>query len=281
MGLPITRKMNSAEGVGGGQTATVKCQISNTFQNFMVTYTGVTLAQMKEVRLVINGDVERRWIGADEIDRINQFEGRSAANGVLIIDTERFHQRLRQGREITAIGTGLTSNDPRNANYKVNTMYLEIDIDAAASNPVLKVKANQREPRLAGLILKRRVTHHSVGAAGKYEISDLHQAGEEITRIFFNSKKIGNVEIMRNNATVFERTRKENEKIQIDEGLNPSALNDTGTGNNFYCYFPGESGYLDDTLVTAGVNDLRFYLDMEGADDFTIAVESIGALSNY
>ncbi len=84
--------------------------------------------------------------------------------------------------------------------------------------------------------------------------------------------------IERDGKVVFDRTKAENEQLQKDEGLNPDALHN-GTGNTF-CFFPGERGYIGDSLETAGVQDLRFYLTMSGADDFTIAVESVGLVSN-
>ena len=277
MALPLNRKMRSFEGTGAGQTATCKLTRSNTYEDLLLIYTGVTLAQMLEVRLVINGEVEQRWKGADEIDRINRFEGRQAAAGSIVIDMERYHQRLRQGREATAIGTGLKSTE--NPRYIVNTMYLEIDIDAAAANPVLSLKANLREPRLLGAIRKRRITYHNASGAGIKEIVDLHQGGEEMTRIFFDSDKITSLRIERDGKVVFDRTKSENEQLQKDEGLAPDALHN-GVGNT-YCYFPGERGYIADSLETNGVEDLRFYLEMSAADDFTIAVESVGAISNY
>jgi hypothetical protein len=275
MGLPINKKMRSFEGVGAGQTATCKLVRGNTYDDVVLAYAGVTLAQMTEVRLVINGEVERRWAGAVEIDSINKFEGRGAASGKLVIDFGRFHQRLRQGREATSIGTGLINPDA--PSYMVNTMFLEIDISAAASNPVLSLKANLREPRVLGAILKRRITNESASGAAVLEVVDLHKKNEEITRIFFNSDKITALKIERDGKVVFERDQQENEQLQKDEGLNPDGL-DNGTGNIF-CYFPGERGYVGDTLVTQGVADLRFYLTMSGADDFSISVESIGAAS--
>jgi len=277
MALPINKVMRSFEGTGAGQTATCKLVRGHTYEDCILHYSGVTLAQMTEVRLVINGEVERRWKGADEIDRINRFDGRQAAAGALVIDMERYHQRLRQGREATAIGTGAGGHADA-PNYMVNTMYLEIDIDAAAANPVLVLKANLREPRLLGPILKRRITYSGAAGAGIKELVDLHQNGEEITRIFFDSDKISHLKIEREGKVVFDRSKAENEQLQKDEGLDPDALTN-GTGNR-YCYFPGERGYIGDTLETAGIQDLRFYLTMTGADDFTVAIETVGALSN-
>ncbi len=277
MALPMNKLMRSFEGVGAGQTATCKLVIGHTYEDVWLNYSGVTLAQMTEVRLVINGEVERRWKGADEIDRINQFDGRQAAAGTLIIDMERYHQRLRQGREATAIGTGVVRADV--PTYRVNTMYLEIDIDGAAANPQLSLKANLREPRVLDQVLKRRITYHSAAGAGVHEIVDLQQGGEEITRIFINAEKCTALKIEREGKVVFDRTKAENEQLQKDEGLDPTKLV-VGAGTGF-CYFPGERGYIGDTLETAGVRDLRFYLTMSGAESFTIAVESVGAIGNY
>ncbi len=101
----LTRKMPSWEGVAAGQTATVRLPIGNTYHKLLVPYSGVTLAQMDEIRVIANGKTIQRLIGGDVLDSMNQFDGRNAAGGILTIDFERFGLRTRAGSEFTVIGT--------------------------------------------------------------------------------------------------------------------------------------------------------------------------------
>jgi hypothetical protein len=67
----LTKKMPSFEGVGAGQTATVRLPVGLRFHKLIVPYSGVTLAQMTEMRVIANGKVFQRLIGADVHDSVN------------------------------------------------------------------------------------------------------------------------------------------------------------------------------------------------------------------
>jgi hypothetical protein len=135
--------MPSADGVAAGQTASFRLPIGRTYHTLLLTYAGVTLAQMNELRVVANGKVIQRVTGGAFADSRNLFIKRAAANGVLAIDFDRPGMRLKDGEEYTALGTGV-ADDPQ----AVTTLTLEIDIDAAAAAPVLSLKAVQSEPGL-------------------------------------------------------------------------------------------------------------------------------------
>lgn len=90
MALKTTRRMPSFEAVGAGQTATLRLPIGLTFHQVWIEFAGVTLAQMDQIRLVANGQPIHNWGTGTELDRLNQYEGRSAAAGILVLDLDRY-----------------------------------------------------------------------------------------------------------------------------------------------------------------------------------------------
>ena len=265
-----TRKMPGFEGVAAAQTATLRLPISRTYHKLLVNYAGVTLAQMTSVRLVANGEVITRLTGADLIDSINQFERRGAAAGLLVIDFERYGLLSREGREVTALGTGIVDRavDP----FPITTLALEIDIDAAAAAPVLSAKAVQSQARPIGFIKKIREYNYSPSAAGVYEISDLPKRGI-INKISF-ANHVANVYttlvVERDNFIVFERTVAENELAQNDGVRTPQA--------DLVVYDLTERGYASEGLVTENVADLRFKIGVTNPGVMKVIVESIEPL---
>ncbi len=263
----VTRKMPSFEGVAAGQTATCRLPIGLTYNQLVLAYSGVTLAQMDEMRLIANGKTIQRWVGGSKLDAVNQFDGRNAASGVLTLDLERYGLRTRAGSELTAIGTGIKSkNGPT-----ITTLSLEIDINAAAVAPVLSAKAVQSEPREAGILKHVRTFGYDPAAAGEFEISDLPRLGM-INRIIFASANINSVRLQRDGYTAFERDTAENEAIQADGVRVPQ------TG--YWVVDWSEAGNGQDALAVAGVKDLRFTLDMAASGHVDAIVEYLAPLSN-
>lgn len=260
-----TRKMPSFEGVAAGQTATLRLPIGRTYEQLLITYSGATLAQLNELRIIANGEVIHRITELAKLDSMNQFEGRAAASGVIVFDFNRFNMRTRAGEEFTGLGTGVLE-DPN----KITTLSLEIDIDAAAVGSALSCKAVQSPPRPVGQILKTRQFIYTAGAAGEFEISDLPK-GDSINKVYFGNHVANvytKVVIERDNFIEFERSVAENELIQTDGVRTPQA--------GYVVYDPTENGNGSENLATAGVQDLRFRLTLTNAGQVPVTVETIG-----
>ena len=265
-----TRKMPSFEGVAAGQTATLRLPIGRTYHQVLIAYAGATLAQLNALRVVANGEVMVRMTEAAKLDAINQYEGRAAAGGVLTLDFERYGCLTRAGREVTALGTGVLDRnlDPN----PITTLSIEIDIDAAAVGTTLSAKAVQSASRPLGLVKKIREYTYVAGAVGLYEISDLPKRGI-INKISFGGHTANvytTIAVERDNFIVFERTAAENIVAQTDGVRTPQA--------DYVVYDPTERGYAAEGLVTQGVADLRFKLNLTNAGTITVTVESIEPL---
>jgi hypothetical protein len=267
----LTRRMPSFEGVAAGQTATARLTRGLRFHALLIPYSGMTLAQMDEIRIIANGKVIQRLIGGDILDSMNQFDGRNAASGVLTIDFERYGLRTRAGAELTVIDT---TKKPENDPTAINTLSIEIDINASAAAPAfgtIKAKQSGAAVNSNPLLKHVRVFGKDPTGAGEYEISDLPKMGA-INRIMFYSPSavINSIKLLRDGYEVFDRTKAENEAVQADGVRVPQA--------NFYVIDFSEEGNGDDYLPVKDAQELQIKLDMAGAGHVDAIVEYIDTL---
>ena len=277
--MRITRQMPSFNGVGAGQTATLNMPIGLTYHSLLLSYSGITLAQMTEIRVKGNGRLLFTQ-SATDLDLSNRFLGlQASAGGLLSIPFDREGLITRQGQELTAIGTGAPLDVNATINNQVNPMFnptplttLQLEIDCAAgSTPVLSAKAIQSEPRPLGAMIKRRRFNYTVTGAGDYEISDLPK-GDLIDKIFIkqSAANVTKVVVERDNFVIFERTAAENTFANTDGIRKPQA--------SWFVIDPTENGYGSEAIVTAGVQDLRLRISCSAAVTLTLYVDYLGGL---
>lgn len=260
-----TRTMPSFEGVAAGATATLRLPIGLTYHQLLITYSDITMAEMEGIRLIANGRVIQDWNTGTELDTYNQFQGRAAANGVLVLDLERYGLRTIEGQALTALGTG-HPDDPT----PITTLSLEIDCAAAAAGVAMSCKAVQSAASPAGLIriVKRFV--YSPGASGEFEISDIPKKIGLVNQAFFNKSDITNLEIERDNFTVFDRTTAENSLMQSDGKRTPQS--------NWEVYDPTEDGLGAEGLAIHNTNDLRWKVTVGSSGSLPVVMDFIGTL---
>jgi len=268
----ITVDLPAVQGVVAGSKATLRLPPSWTYHQVPVAYSGVTLAQINAIRLLINGEVAQTITEASKLDDMNQFDGRAAAGGTLIIDFERFGIRDRLLQELTAIGMGLTpEEDPRH----IKSAFLEFDIDAAAAAPVMSAKAIVSAPRPSGFITKRMEFARVSGGAGVVEISDIPLSVGQINRIFCGNDGvlgITNLRILKDRSVIFDRSKADNEQIQTDGVRVPQA--------DYVVFDPSEDGFGDEWLVTDKIQDLRLEVTVGAAGALPITVEYLAPIVN-
>ncbi len=270
----IEVRMPAFEGVAAGQTATAKLPIGRRFHELQLTYSGVTLAQITEIRLFANGKVIHRYSGTDR-DSMNQFDGRAAAGGILAIPFDRFNLITQAGREETALNTGSVSE----AGLSINSLYLEIDIDGAASAPAFSMTATQSDALAGGPGTVLHVQRHTrdFAGAGTFDISDLPRGTATsiaLNRIFFkeSANAITDVKLERNQYTIFERSATLNSKVQTDGIRTPQS--------DIYVVDKTERGFGGDPIDLVGVSDFRYNLTVDGAMTVTAYSEYLGRLGD-
>src|SRR5690554_3428227 len=137
----LEQRMPPFEGVQPGSQALIKLPIGRRFHHLFLIYSGVTLAQMTEIRILANGKVFQSF-SATQRDKMNQFVGLEAANGILQIPFERMGLKNREQQELTAVNTKVPDQQGR----AINALTVEIDITSDATAPSLKMVATQSAP---------------------------------------------------------------------------------------------------------------------------------------
>lgn len=279
--MRLSIPMPNANNVAAGQTATWDLPIGRRYHELNLEYTGVTLAQMTEIRILANGSVIHRY-SADERDSMNQFDGRAAAAGILCLPFDRYNLYSQGGEERTAIQTG--SADPKTGS-KISNFKLEIDIDAAAAAPVITVTAEQSNNLTGalagpGALLRTLKFPRTFTTAGEQELSDLPKATEGpsyqiINRVFFKSANTTKMSIYLDNVELFKRGKALNERKQTDGVRVPQA--------GYFVFDPLEAGYDWEALKLiydngAPVQDFRYKLTLSGAETVNAIVEYVGVL---
>lgn len=280
MALKLTRRAPGFEGtVVAGNTLTLRLPIGLTHHQTYVEYTftdgGVDVAladAIGEVRVVANG--KPIWnVQASELDSINQFQSRNAAasaggGGILTLDYDRYNLRTRPAEEFTSLGTGF-AQDPT----PLTTLTVEMDLKSGSGvdGGTISARMRQSESRALGLFKKLRRFIDAYTGAGTFEKAD-YPKGDLINAMHFfeSANDIDRLRLERDDFVMFDRTKELNARIQSDGVRNPQT--------NLYVYDTSEDGNGTDQLVTRGVNDMRWFFEIDGAMTITTLAEFVGAL---
>lgn len=275
MALKLTRKMPGVEGaILAGNTLTFRLPIGLTFHQvffeyaMLATATPVALEDaFGEIRVLKNG--RPTWaIQASELDKMNQFQSRQPALGILTLDFDRYNLRTRPAEEYTSVGTG-AKEDPT----PLTTFVIEMDIKAgsAITGGTITARAKQSDSRVLGMFKKIRRYNHVFTGAGIVEIAD-YPRGELINSIamFESANDIDAIRVERDNFVLFDRSKELNARIQSDGVRTPQA--------DVFAIDTSEDGNGTDQFVTEGVSDFRFFITIDGAMTITSLVEYIGSL---
>jgi hypothetical protein len=268
----ITKRMPTPEGVTAGGQALAKMPIGNAYHDLYIEYSGVTLEQLTEIRIKLNGKVVHRY-SATERDAMNQFNGLAGADGILRIPFDRIGLKQRVGEELTLINTGSRAENGR----AITSFHVEIDIAAAASAPVLELTAIQSDARPGGpgTVLHIVPFTRSAAGAGELQVSDLpynSPTAQLLPRIYIKTANLTKMRIERDTYSIFERKKSLNELIQTQGNRVPQS--------GWFNYDTTERGYGGAMTALGGVDDFRLMMDMNGAEQVKIWPEYIGTLGD-
>ena len=270
--MRIEQRMPPFEGVAAGNTALIKLPIGRRFHSLYLTYSGVTLAQMTEIRIMANGKVFQRFT-AVERDAMNQFIGQSAAGGILQIPFDRLGLKNREQEELTAVNTGV-ADAQGNA---ITSFTVEIDIDGAAAAPALEMEATQSEAVAGGpgVMLNIRKDSRSIAGAGELEVSDFiygTPVSQALNRVYLipSASTISKILLERDLYNIWERKTALNERVQTDGGRVPQA--------GYWVIDTTELGYGANNIGLRNVQDFRYRITCDGAMTITAISEYLGVL---
>lgn len=171
MPSPRVEPTRSFNAVAAGQTATLDLPATGIYHGLKLEYGtstggGPTQANMEaevtEIRLIVNGVVQRRMTAQHLFD-INSYKGKGVTAGILPIYFEEPWRKTAQGADSLAWGMA-----------DVDTFIVEVDVDGAAVSPTLAATALKRPGnRNMGPIVKWRQFTVPVSAIGITNLATL------------------------------------------------------------------------------------------------------------
>lgn len=265
-----TIKLQNVTGVAAGHTAVLELPVGWTYHSILFEYSGVTLAQLGAIDVVINGDILDSYKNATQLQNVcNAYRGMKSTSGILELNFTRPNLLVKEAREVSAVGTGI-ADDPN----KINTFEVRIDIDSGASAPKIKATGIVSSPQPSGLIRKTRHFSFDSQQSGDFEISSLPR-GEDIDRIYFrgydngnSTVAINNIELKINNSLVYQRSAALNNHIQKN-GVRTAV-------SGWFVFDPSELGYGKEALNTQGLNEMIFILNLASQCRVDAIVEYFG-----
>jgi hypothetical protein len=252
------KSQNSFSNVSAGSTATLQLPLGATYDSLHVKYSGVTLAQLKNIEVRINGKVIQSFIDGNRLQDINKHYKRNIKSGVLTIWFVRPEMDNVSLRRMTAIGTA-----------DVATFDLRVDIDAAATAPVLTAFAIKSNQSALGMITKIKRFPASSATSGLKEIDNIPREGR-IAAVHLFKSDISKAEVEVNERPVYDFDKALGAGVQVDHGRNPNSSKHTSVDFTL-------EGDPSQALVVQGANDFRIRTTLDTSGAFDIVVEYLTA----
>ena len=231
-------KLPSLSNVVAGSTATLDCPVGLTYDAIQFQYSGVTQAQIENVEVLINGRPVAQFDDAVEVEAINEYYGRSDASGEMTLHFRR-PELLEGQRAFPGLGTA-----------DVDTLQIRMDINVAASAPVISASAQLSPGAPLGVFVKTRYLALNVSAAGKQELDSIPKGSGRLLAAHLFKADISEVEVEVNSRRVMEGTKDLMESLQTLAGRTPQTAAATHVDFGLY-------GDLGEALVLSGVRDFR------------------------
>lgn len=268
---------NSFSSVAAGSTATLELPVGEfTYHSLQLLYGTTTVggpneanmrAEVNEVRIIIAGKVQRVFSAAELFDALNGPNGIVVSDGFLPIFFSEPWRRSVNGEEALAWGT----ND-------IPPIFIEVDIDAAATNPTLSARIEvDRTRRNLGPIKKVRRFTVPAAAVGLHNLTTLPRI-DAYQRLHAFSTVIDDIRIVLDGSDVWDLTDGQARELYQQKGFTDIAA--------------VTSVMFDHTQRAADVQEMRLVLpngrgvkqrsefridfNMSAATPFTLLTESIG-----
>lgn len=255
-------KMPSVQNCSAGAIATVDLPTGLTYDVFMLKLTNITLAQLTDIELRINGKTVQEFASGTELDQLNTYHGRVAfANGILRLWQIRPELKLPGEQRLTALGTG-----------DVQTLSLSCAIDAACVSPNIEVYAQQSAKTPLGLITKIRAFPRTFATSGKQEIDTIPRSGARIACIHLFKDDISDCQVQVDGREALNATKVILGEVQKDFGKVPQTA--AATHIDFIV-----NGVVEDSLPTQNVQDFRVQPTLDTSGSVRVLVEYLDAFA--
>lgn len=252
--------LKKIENVVAGATATLQLPIANTYDRvFLQLVSGVTKAQIKNIKIELNGRLVSDFKDAAAVEDIDKYYGRNIEADILALHfNEDDLTKIQQEGEFFGLAT-----------YGLTTAIISFDIDEAATAPVFRAYAEKSEPFPAqGQWLKKTRKYPFSVAAGMNEITTIPRpAGASIKAIHIKKADVVGAELVIDNVKWFELPKAINEQMQKRYKRTPQA----GYLTLDFCL----QGKLtsEGITLTDAIQDMRLRVDCTTGGTVDIIVE--------
>ncbi|EOW9187383.1 major capsid protein P2 [Vibrio cholerae] len=251
------RKCPSFSNVAAGSTATLELPLGLSYQAILLNFSGVTLAQLKNIRIEADGKPIKKWADGVRLNAENKHyqRGDATADTLPIYFTRKEFLELAQQR-LFALGT-----------KDVQTLSLLVDIDGAATSPALKATSIRSLNADMGYITRIIEFKHSSAVSGQIEIDNIpRRVGSAIAAIHIYSADVTECALEVDGQVVWEMTKAQAAKLQADYGRDPQSTTKLSLD------FMLEGDFLQ-AITLDGVQDMRLKPVLSQAGNLDIVVE--------
>jgi len=161
------KQLPTIANVAAGNTVSVTMPVGNVYEQVMIYYSGVTPAQLKNIKLELNGRLVSEYPNGSRLVSIDNHYKRNQTAGALTIYFNRPELHQLGDRRFFGLDTNQTQG--------ITIASISIDIDAAATSPELKAYAitTQSVPNVPNYLTKTRRFIVPVSAAGQFDIDNI------------------------------------------------------------------------------------------------------------
>lgn len=202
--MRLYQKLPSFSSVAKGETAVLTCPIGATYDQITVKHTGVTAAQIKNIKIKANGKLLTSFKSGTDLNKFNDRYQYAITAGFLDFHFKRDEMKTLLEQRALSLGTAAPNQFWPQADV-ITSITIEFDIDPNATAPVLKAFAYQSDVAPFGMCTKNRHVPLAI-SAGENEIDNIVMAPN--TRILaihvVTAATIDHLKVQRNGATIFD-----------------------------------------------------------------------------
>ena len=252
------KKLPSFSNVSAGNTATLELPLGLTYDKIHINFSGLTLAQMKNLRVVVNGKAIREYKDAQALQDENKYYGRNVSATVVDLCFNRDEMKTLPEARSFGLGTSSAPYPVKNADGSVqmvtppaiSNVTISMEIDGAAASPSLTAYAILSNPAPIGFITKVKNYPFIIGAGVTEYDRIVRPETARIAAIHLvTAATIEKVELEMDSIVMSDMPKTIIEKIQVDNKRAPQAGR---TALDFVL-----EGDMLQALPMKGVQDLR------------------------
>ena len=245
--------------IAANTSFSIQCPVGLTYDKISLVKGGTSFtdAQLTDLQVKINGEVIIEFDDAAELDEYNAYYGRSKVTNIhtFYFNRPEFHDLVSQ--RMTGLGTA-----------DIETLTITGKITGATA-PTLTASAIKSEPQPLGVFVRiKKNTHNASGTT--FQIADMPKLGR-IIATHFKKSDVNKTKLIVDGRQAYRMDKGTAEAFQKDEGRAPV------TGKYTHVDFCLE-GDVSKALVTEGLNDFTWTLELGTSGSFESIVEYFGGL---